>query len=295
MVASSAAAEKFLLELIEKILREIVVTVRFRPGIRGKLARVLGSVAGRPKTEDVEIGVDRLCENIYQAWIQRYQSSHGLRIRVYSEHGTYGSENPEYLCAPDPFDGSGIFRRGLRSEWWSVVSFFDLKGEPLAGGAADILNRVIYLAHSEGVFCISLQDGEKSRVSPAQKKRVDNQTILAAYLMISDYLDPWAEMTKIIRNEHPGLFFWPNGGSCIYARIAEGTVHAYLMPNEPRSEIDPGLAFAKFAGFPVFSVEQGKVLQPYRFIPGRQADRVACFIAACTSDLARDIIEALKR
>lgn len=269
-----------------------------------RLQHPLGPVAGRATTEDVRVRIDKACEDIFRDLLQKYQRRHGLRVRVFSEHGNYGNTSPKYLCAIDPFDGSGIFRRGLPKEWYSVLTFFDLDGEPLCGGSVDILQKEIYLATLEGVVRIPLREEEKGnkvfaedipiKVSPSRKRILNENIVIAAYLMNRDYRRTWEEGTKRLGDKFPGLLVWPNGGACIYHHIASGEVDAYVMFKEPRSEIDPGLAFAHCSPFPVFSVQKNWVLQPYRFSPGTQAERVPFLVAACTEELAKSIVASIR-
>ena len=65
------------------------------------------------------------------------------------------------------------------------------------------------------------------------------------------------------------------------------------MFNEPRSEIDPGVAFAQAAGYPLFSVRDDGGLTPYQFIPEKQSERVPFFIAACTQSLSEEIVKEI--
>jgi hypothetical protein len=136
-------------------------------------------------------------------------------------------------------------------------------------------------------------------LSPLYKTGLDEGTVIAGYMMDPSYLSRWVEkgssLLNLLASRFPGVRLWPNGGSCIYPWLARGLVHAYVMFDEPRSEIDPGLAFAWAARYPVFSVEENGVLEPYRFIPGKQSERVPFFIAACTRELAEDILMATLR
>lgn len=315
-----------LIELTEKYLKEVILflnqfihrmqgaevslppylkkTFREEGGLTriiGRMRESLGLVPGRARTEDVRLIIDKVCEDIFKGVLREYQEKNGLRVRVYSEHGTYGDRNPQYLCAIDPFDGSAIFKRGLDREWYSVLSFFDLKGNALCGGTADILRREIYLAMAKRIVLVLLKEAidekgnrilaedSRDRVFPSKKRIFDENVIISAYLMNRDYRRDWEEKTKNLGDKFPGLLVWPNGGSCVYYLIASGRIHAYLMFREPRSEIDPGLAFAELSPFPVFSVKEDGTFEPYQFIPGKQAERVPFFIAACTEELAKNI------
>ena len=277
-----------LLPFVEKYLRDVVSVVDEAVDVGGG-ADVLGSVPGRPADEDVEIELDRICDKLFESSILRS----GLRISVNSEHGVYGSDDPLYRCMIDPFDGSGLFRRGLRKEWYSVLSILDLDGKPIAGGALDIRSREIYLASEGGVTLVSLWDGSRKGVRPSRKSSIDEDTIIAAYTMNLEYRIDWNGKAKNLNEGFPGLL-WGNGGACIYPLIASGDVHAYVMFEEPRSEIDPGLAFAAAAKYPLYAVdESGRMTQYEVDISKHLTGRVPFFIAACTEGMATSIASAV--
>lgn len=284
---------------LETYLREVASKV-LELARQGKGSAVLGAVPGRTAAEDVEIEVDRVCQELLENWCQRT----GSGMEIHSEHGvSRPSGNTvalQYLVASDPFDGSGLFRRGLAAEWWSVLSIYDVNTfEPVCGGAVDILRKEIYLAKADGVSFLSLETGQRTPLAPLTKAAVDGRTVIAAYLMDPSYLSHWvgkvAGLLNTLVGRFPEVRLWPNGGSCIYPWLARGLVHAYVMFDEPRSEIDPGLAFAWAARYPVFSVQEDGALKPYRFIPGQQSERVPFFVAACTRDLAEEIVKEIRR
>ncbi|MSQ06995.1 MAG: hypothetical protein EXR46_07375 [Dehalococcoidia bacterium] len=265
---------------------------------RGEGGQVLGGVPGRSPEEDETIGVDVACERVLEEWCRR----HSVDAAIYSEHGVsrpLGKQGqPQYIIASDPFDGSGLFRRGLPAEWWSVLTIYrgnDLK--PVAGGALDILRREVYLADAAGVTWGTLGTGQRSPVAPSPKLGLDDTTVIAAYFMDPLYLTDWTEKGGALLKKLTGRLgkvrFWPNGGSCIYPWLARGLVHAYVMFEEPRSEIDPGLAFSWAAKFPVYAVASDGALSPYVFVPGAQADRVPFLVAACSPQLAAEIVQAI--
>jgi len=275
--------------MMEEYFKKIIETVSsYAEKQRGREIR--GKVEGRPATEDVEIELDKVCQDIFDKIIKKFR----LKVRVYSEHGTYGDASSEYLCAIDPFDGSGLYRRGFDFEWYSVLTFFNLKGVPLAGGCVDILGEKIYLADSKKRKCFLLKNGERARILRKSKKdALNNHTRIAAYMMSPDYLLPWTEKMRELLNKFPGVWIWPNGGAGIYHMISEGKIHAYIMFNEPRSEIDPGLAFAKASGYPVVSVQNNGTCQDYKFLPDTQSERIPFFITASTKQLVRSILKEI--
>lgn len=323
--------EEQLLALLEEFLRAVVELVEQKRHERG-LRTVLGVVAGRSPDEDVEIKLDRECEKLFRQHMRTFCRKHRIAVQVYSEHGTYriGRGKIAYLCCIDPFDGSGLFQRGWPAEWFSVVSFFTLEAKAITGGMVDILRRELFLADAANkqVFLLDLERKTRKTVRPSVQTAVGNKTKLAAYLMDPFYAIEWVDRmrplftsslnslppsphffsrlwTSIVRilgmsNSArspltlPGIRMWPNGGSCIYAWLAMGRVDAYVMFNEPRSEIDPGLAFVAASELALFSVEEGGMLVPYGFEPGRQADRVPFFIAACNVAFVEDIVRLVR-
>jgi len=63
------------------------------------------------------------------------------------------------------------------------------------------------------------------------------------------------------------------------------------MFDEPRSEIDPGFPIAKAAGCSVVSVDSDGRYEDYRFIPGKQHDKVDLLIAASTNEIRDALIK----
>ncbi|MDO8470473.1 MAG: hypothetical protein Q7S63_00670 [bacterium] len=321
--------EKQLLLLLEEFLKAVIELVEEKRYDKRQSSDILGTVAGRSVDEDVEIKIDRECEDLFKKHFRKFCREHHIAVQVYSEHGTYklGRGKVVYLCFIDPFDGSGLFQRGLPAEWYSVLSICTPDGRPVVGGTVDILRRELFLADvpNEQVELCDLRRGTREMVTPSSRTAVDNETILAAYLIDPSYQEEWTDrmrpffassprqsrnsfsrlrrrLARIPGIRHlirqpltlPGIRTWPNGGSCIYSWLAMGRVHAYVMFNEPRSEIDPGLAFAEASGLTLFSVEANGRLIPYSFQAGQSAGRVPFFIAACSDDLARDIARLVR-
>ena len=268
------------------------LTERFRSEGRGRETR--GPVPGRPESEDVEIGLDRACQELIEDWLART----GAPVEIHSEHGVSRvgpvAMDAEYLVAVDPFDGSGLYARGIPSEWWSVLSVFRPGSlEPVTGAAADVLRREVYTAGPGGIEVRPLEGEASTILEPNQRRVLDNDTVLALYLMSPVYRSHWtdrgAAFMDMLARKFPGCLLWPNGGSCIYPWIARGIVDAYISFDEPVSEIDPGLAFAYFAGYPVCEVSVDGTVETHKFVPGRMADRTDLLVTACTDDLARQL------
>ncbi len=277
-------------EALQAALRRVSEEVLAQAG-QGLGREVVGTVPGRPESEDVEIGIDSLCDEILLECL----SSAGIAAQVYSEHGAdvVGSGEPEYVVAVDPFDGSGLYRRGIPAEWWSVASYFDVDGTPLGAAAVDILRGELYAAQEDGVTVGPVEGGARERVSPSDKESLDSDVTLSAYLMQPSYITEWTARTREMMARHPGLRVWPNGGACIYPWLARGRVDAYLMFDEPRSEVDPGLGFAARSGLALFEADGHGCLEEYQFSPEHRTGRSALFIAACSTELAHKIVAEL--
>ncbi len=267
---------------LRRVASEVTAMAR-----QGEGRQVVGEVPGRSESEDVEIGVDSRCDAIFDEAL----AGVGAAVRVYSEHGQrlVGSGQPEYLVAVDPFDGSGLYRRGIPAEWWSAASYFDAAGRPLGGGAVDILRGELYLADARGVSVGPVDGGSRERVEPSRRTALGDDVTLAAYLMQPSYMTEWVARMGRLLTRYPGLRVWPNGGACIYGWLARGRVDAYVMFDEPRSEIDPGIGLAVRSGTRLFEAGRDGALSEYEFTPGASAGRVRMFIASCTEDLAAEI------
>lgn len=257
---------------------------------------VLGPVAGRSESEDVEIGLDRYSEDLLQRWLE----SAGANVDLYSEHSRrrIGGDGPApHLITCDPFDGSGHFMRGLPAEWWSVLTVWervDAGLVPVMAGAVDINRRELYRAGGSVVTVEELDSGDETEVNPSSATSLSDDSIIAAYLMNPQYLTAWtnrsAGLLERMESKFPKARLWADGGACSYPWLARGLIQAYVMYDEPRSEIDPGLGFAAASGLGVYSVSENGGLEHYQFEPERSAERVPWLIAACTESLARVIV-----
>ena len=282
---------------IDGYLRQLAREV---PSLRGGEGRaVLGPVAGRAEVEDVEIGLDRYSEDLLQRWLEEC----GVDVELHSEHSRrrIGGRGPApYLITCDPFDGSGHFMRGLPAEWWSVLTVWSAAEQspsPVMAGAVDINRRELYMATDSAVTVESLYSGEVWDVRPSTAKTLSDDSIIAAYLMSQSYVRYWtrrsAGLLTILEEESPRARLWTDGGACSYPWLARGLTHAYVMYDEPRTEIDPGLGFASICELGVFSVSSRGDLTDYRFEPERSSERVPWLIAACTKELAAEIARTI--
>lgn len=251
--------------------------------------QILGEVINRP--EDIEIGIDRVGEDILEKLLKK----HDLKATVFSEPDGRDIENgddPDFYGSIDPFDGSVLFLRGFEHNWYSALSFYDTERNPIATGIADILNEKFYLSDKNENYLLDIKTGQKKKISPSSRKKLTEPIVLASYLMSSQYSSKFLDIfSDLLKNMHPKALFYPQGGSFIYAFLASGLVNAYVMFNEPRSEIDPGFPIAKAAGCSIVSVDSDGKYKDYQFIPGKQHDKVDLLIVTATPELRDELIK----
>ena len=254
----------------------------------GQGREILGPVINRP--EDIEIGIDRVGEEVLEKLLKKYE----LNATVFSEPDgrdiKVGGE-PEFFGSIDPFDGSVLYLRGFEHNWYTVLSFFDKEKNPICCGVSDILNEKFYISDDSENYVLDLKTGKKSKIIPSQKRKLTEPIVLASYLMSSQYSTKFLEIFgDLIGNMHSKALVYPQGGSFIYAFLASGLVDAYVMFNEPRSEIDPGFMVAKKAGCSVVTIDVDGSYKDYEFVPGRQHDKVDLLIASSTPELRDGLI-----
>lgn len=280
--------ENLLIEYLTETTKQVKEIAKKKGG-----REILGDVINRP--EDIEIGIDRVGEEILEGLLKEYD----IKATIYSEPENRDIENgdhPEIYGSIDPFDGSVLFLRGFEHNWYTALSFYDKERQPLYSGVADILNEKFYLSLPQGNYLFNPKTGQKENISPSRRKSLDGIFIIASYLMSSKYSEKFLDIFgDLIKNMHPKALFYPQGGSFIYAYLASGLIDAYVMFNEPRSEIDPGFPFAKRAGCQVVCVNSDGSYKDYQFVPGKQHDKVDLLIAAATSELRNELIKYFVR
>lgn len=275
---------------IKKLLTEYLVetTKEVKKVAAGEGGRqILGETINRP--EDLEIGIDRVGEEILEKLLKEYN----IKATIFSEpEGRDIKNGGEVYGSIDPFDGSMLYLRGFEHNWYTALSFFDKENNPLCCGIADIVNGKYYITEDDGNYLVSMGSGEKKKIKSSTRKKLTEPIVLSSYLMSSQYSPKFLDIFgDLIKNMHPKGLFYPHGGSYIYAFLASGLVDAYVMFDEPRSEIDPGFTIAKRAGCQIVSVDSDGNYQNYQFIPGRQHDKVDLLIATSTPQLRDKLIK----
>lgn len=271
--------------LVEYLIETTKEVKKIAAGEGGR--QVLGETINRP--EDLEIGIDRVGEDI----LEKLLKEHKIKATIFSEPENRDIKNGgEIYGSVDPFDGSMLYLRGFEHSWYTALSFFDKDRNPIWCGIADIINEKYYITEEDGNYLISMKTRERKKIHPAVKKKLTEPIVLSSYIMSPQYSSKFLDIFGyLVRNMHPKGLFYPHGGSYIYAFLASGLIDAYVMFNEPRSEIDPGFPIARKAGCQVVSVDSDGKYQDYQFIPGRQHDKVALLIATSNPELRDQLIK----
>ncbi len=266
---------------------------------RGEGKNVLGSVPGRPDDEQYQI--DAMGEAILKNFIRDVN----LPAFVFGEHGTYDSSDgkPQVVFTIDSFDNSSEFSMGLDTPVYSVLGGYNPDGSPIGAVVLDIRGQKAYVSirKTNGITDLSSIDRHTKEIEPLpiiNSINSDKLTI-ATYLGSNDYSLKFVDNFRgMIENMPKKSRIYPNGGSFIYAFLATGAVDAYVMFDEPHSEILPGLPLALAAGCVASSIdlETGQV-EEYKFNPefitdpeGYTHGTVPLFIAARSSKLRDEIV-----
>jgi len=275
--------EKLLIEYLTETTRNVIEKAK-----NGQGRKILGEVINRP--EDIDIGIDKVGEEVLESLLKRYD----IEATIFSEPEARDIKNGDHLYgAIDPFDGSVLFLKGLRQNWYTVLSFYDRNRKPICTGISDIINGKFYISNGSRNYLLDAENrGTIKKISKSEREKLTEPLVLASYLMSSQYSRKFLDIFgELIKGFHPKALLYPYGGSFIYAFLASGLVDAYVMFDEPRSEIDPGFPIAKAAGCSVVSVDSDGSYKDYEFIPGRQHDKVDLLIAAATLGLRDELIK----
>lgn len=279
---------KKLNRILLEYLTQTVKTVRAMSQ-RGEGKEILGGIPGRP--EDLEIRVDRVGDEIIQKLLRENEVQ--AEIFSESENGSIkvGKGEAELYVAIDPFDNTILFFTGFRHTWYTAITFYDKDRKPICAGIADILDEKAWIFDGKITFLLDMATHVQRAVAPHPHKLAKGPISLATYLMSSQYSVKFLNaFGDFIKTMDPKALLYPFGGSHIYGYLADGRIDAYVMFDEPRSEIDPSFAIAKSVGCDIGEVDAEGNWKEYEFVPGSQYDKVDFFIAACTKELREDII-----
>jgi len=263
---------------------------------RGAVAR-LGEAAGRRvvaahaeayRADDPEtIAVDEAAE----AAILEVIRQAGVDATVLSEEAgevrIAGTGEPVFVVV-DPFDGSALYRHGIRAFWYTAVGVLAADGRPLAAACLDLIHGTVEVAGEGKGFTArlegsTLQDPVPLRPSAANRLQGARFEV---YLMKPPFLR--AAVDRVGPLLRAAGFVLPNGGPPGLADIAAGRVDLYVGLRQGPTEIFSALALAEAAGATVTDLTG----QPLRFVPDMAA--TSDVLCAATPALHREALQALR-
>ncbi len=250
--------------------------------------RVVAAHAEAYRADDPEtIGTDEAAEAAILEVIRRA----GVNATVLSEEAGVvrvpGKGEPVFVVV-DPFDGSSLYRHGIRAFWYSAVGVLAADGRPLAAACLDLIHGTVEVAGEGRGFTGRL---EGTILRDAVPLRPSGVTRLAG-ARLEVYLMKPAFLRAALDRAGPLLraagFVLPNGGPPGLADVAAGRVDLYVGLGQGPTEIFSALALADAAGATVTDLAG----QPLRFVPDLAA--TSDVLCAATPALHRDALEALR-
>ncbi len=263
--------------------------------------RTIGAVEGRP--DDDEIEIDSVGEENFKSIVKNNR----YPIRVNSEHSSYGPQRGiKIRAAQDPYDNSSQYKRRLPVPVFSCLSEYDLDGNPVGGTIVNIRDAKVYLSIN-GRNCVidNFLDGTPPRaISKSNKTTIKDPNItIASYTGSAEYAMQFyssfdedegkfkVNFGNMIKDMDRKGRTYADGGAFIYALLAEGVIDAYVMRNEPISEIAPGAALAQTAGCTLWCIDEKGNIENYKFDHKKFRQEVHLFITAATPELAKEIYD----
>jgi fructose-1,6-bisphosphatase/inositol monophosphatase family enzyme len=195
-------------------------------------------------------------------------------LRQHAVHGTLLSEEagrrplpsgrrpggePVYAVC-DPFDGSLLYRQGIRALWFTALGLYGEDGTARAAGVIDHVTGELALATPAGAVRRSRPGARPIPLRPRPTTRLDG-AFFEAYLMKPAFLYPTATALRPLLER--GLGILPNGGPAGFVDVAAGRVDVYLAWQEALTEVFSAVYVAERAG----CVVTGWDGAPVRFRP----------------------------
>jgi fructose-1,6-bisphosphatase/inositol monophosphatase family enzyme len=258
---------------------------------------------GRPGEEMIEL--DQPGENMLKSIIREVKLPTVLMSENTPEPTEFGNGATEKVYTyQDPLDNSSPQKRGLDTPPYSVKGDYDKDGNPISASIVDIKNKQAYINIGHDNFLIDLETKEKKTLSKSQRTTLkDKNSTLASFRGEKEYSEKFDKYFGALvhaPDRERKAYFYDGGGAFIYGLLASGAVDAYIMFDEPMSEILPGLPLALAAGCTVVSVNEDGTYQDFKFDPKALKENhklyaegtVPLFIAAATPEIRDELITA---
>lgn len=192
--------------------------------------------------------------------------------------------DPVYVVL-DPFDGSMLYRRGIRAHWFTALGIYGEDGEARAAGVMDHLTGEIMLADRSGAISLSAPHAAPASLQPSRTTDLAD-ACLEAYMMKPEFLYPTATGLRPLLAR--AKFLLPNGGPAGFADVAAGRIDVYLTWNFPLTEVFSGIQLAERAGCSISHWDGSPVI----FRPDIHA--VDSLVCSANEDLHQAVLQTLK-
>lgn len=277
--------------------REIVLTaLRAARTVVTRLSPAAGQrvVAGReagyrpwdPEVIRVDTATERAVVSVLKRW--------GLRGTLLSEEAgekpivprsglRSPAPEPVYVIM-DPFDGSLLYRRGIRAHWFTALGIYGMDEAPRAAGIVDHISGEIALADAAGAVRLSRSGTKPTALHPASTTKLDG-AFLEAYMGKPAFL--YAASTALRPLLERARFILPNGGPGGFADVAAGRIDVYVAWSESLTEVYSAAFIAERVGC-VITHWDGS---PVRFTPDIHA--VYNLVCSANARLHRQVLDVL--
>lgn len=270
----------------------------------GTVQVITSSQEGRPEEELIDL--DQPGETILKSVIREVP----LTVVLMSESTPEPLElnkgaTKRVFDYEDPLDNSSPQKRGLDVLPYSVQGLFDECGNSLSSSIVDPIKRIAYMNIGKENFLYDLETKERRPLHKSERTTLkDKNSTLASFLGEKEYSEKFfkyfGDMVHASDRERKA-YLYAGGGAFIYGLLASGAVDAYVMFDEPLSEIIPGLALALAAGCTVVSVNpENGTYKNFKFDPNQLRENhklyaegtVPLFMAAATPEIRDELIKA---
>ena len=235
-------------EAVAAGLRAAAAAVRRTDPRRGQRV-VAGRAEGYRPFDPEVIGVDTAAETAAVAALRRA----GIYGTLLSEEAgerplprprTGAAPDPVYVVM-DPFDGSMLYRRGIRALWYTAIGLWTLDGTPRAAGLVDHVTGELALADESEVRRWTRPGVRPDRPRPAATTSIED-AFLEAYMMKPAFLYGTSEALRPLLGR--ARFVLPNGGPGGFVDVACGRIDVYLAWREALTEVFSSVGVALAAG-----------------------------------------------
>ncbi|MCM8814407.1 MAG: hypothetical protein NC937_03770 [Candidatus Omnitrophica bacterium] len=213
---------------------------------------------GEYKSWDPDIlKVDKDTENNYKKRLEEWKrpviflSEEAGRVEINTDQ----QGEPLYVVC-DPFDGSYLFKHGIKDFWYTSLAFYDKNFNPVCCSVADCVSGKIAYAFNKGAFLADIESGKISKEVKLDRKyrqqmgrpdvlTMDGASIESYAMKPKKFLIPLVDRYRELML--PFKFFLPNGGPYGFVDVAEGKIDVYFAVKQPFVDIFSGIFVAQQA------------------------------------------------